>query len=383
MTISIFDDLAIREQLLPLTYTRPVGDIRVGIDTIAQKWARVFGARISWQPAAEYLKNIFPEQPGVPDVYIAGNVLPTNDLIDAIETLGDGQKLVRDGFTIAYKGDGADEVSFRGDYLAVTHLYDIFTLNHRALCDDFAALTKGRRSQPLSSTNTVIGNPDMIFLEEGATVEGAIINVKNGPVYVAADAEIMEGSLLRGPIALCEHAVIKMGAKIYEDTTIGPWCKVGGEVANVIFHSFSNKAHDGFLGNSVIGQWCNLGANAVSSNLKNDYVPVKLWNYPAARFLPTGLQFCGLIMGDHSKAGINTMFNTGTVLGVGVNIHGTGFPRNFVASFSEGSTAGFTDVSMTKFFQIAERVMARRHLQLTQAHKDMFMAIRHCAEQYK
>lgn len=383
MTISIFDDLAIREQLLPLTYTRPVGDLRLGIDTIARKWARVFNADISWLPAAQYLKDIFPEAKETPAVFIAGNVLPTPELVDAIKSLEQGQKLVRDGFTIAYKGDGADHVAYRGEYLAVNHLYDIFTLNHRALCDDFATITKERVSQPLSPTNTVIGDPGLIFLEEGATMEGAIINVKNGPVYIGARAEVMEGALLRGPIALCEHGVIKMGSKIYEDTTIGPWCKVGGEVANVIFHSYSNKAHDGFLGNSVIGQWCNLGANAVSSNLKNDYVPVKLWNYPAARFLPTGLQFCGMIMGDHSKAGINTMFNTGTVLGVGVNIHGTGFPRNFVASFSEGSTAGFTDVSMTKFFQIAQRVMARRHLELTEAHKEMFMAIRQCAEQYK
>ena len=214
-------------------------------------------------------------------------------------------------------------------------------------------------------------------------VEGAFINTKGGPVYVGRDAEVMEGSMLRGPIALCEHAVVNMGAKIYGATTLGPWCKVGGELNNVVMQAYSNKAHDGFLGNAVIGEWCNLGAGCVASNLKNDYTPIRLWNYPTGRFLRTGLQFCGLIMGDHSKAGINTMFNTATVLGVGVNIHGSGFPRNFVASFSEGSTAGFSDVSMTKFFEIARRMMARRHKELTPQDERMFYAIREAAEAFK
>ena len=189
--------------------------------------------------------------------------------------------------------------------------------------------------------------------------------------------------MLRGPIALCEHAVVNMGSKLYGATTLGPWCKVGGELNNVVMQAYSNKAHDGFLGNAVIGEWCNLGAGCVASNLKNDYTPIRLWNYPTGRFLRTNLQFCGLIMGDHSKAGINTMFNTATVLGVGVNIHGSGFPRNFVPSFSEGSTAGFSEVSMTKFFDIAARMMARRHVELTDADRRMFYAIREAAEAFK
>lgn len=197
------------------------------------------------------------------------------------------------------------------------------------------------------------------------------------------EAEIMEGSCLRGPVALCRHSTVNMGTKIYGSTTIGPFCKVGGELNNVVMQGYSNKAHDGFLGNAVIGEWCNLGAGCVASNLKNDYTPIKLWNYPAHRFLPTGLQFCGLIMGDHSKAGINTMFNTATVVGVGVNIHGSGFPRNFVASFQEGGAAGFSEVSMTKFFAIARRVMARRGRELGEADERMFYAIREAAESYK
>ena len=213
--------------------------------------------------------------------------------------------------------------------------------------------------------------------------ECCFINVNGGPVYIGPDAEVMEASALRGPIAVCRHSTVNMGSKIYGGTTIGPWSKVGGELNNVVIHSYSNKAHDGFLGNAVIGAWCNIGAGCVASNLKNDYTEIKLWNYPAHRFLRTGLQFCGLIMGDHSKAGINTMFNTATVIGVGVNIHGTGFQRNFVASFSEGGTAGFSDVPMSKFFDVAERVMARRGLTLTDADRRMFFAIREIADNYK
>ena len=239
------------------------------------------------------------------------------------------------------------------------------------------------KSQPLSDSCTLIGPADRQYIAEGASVEGAIINTKGGPVYIGRDAEVMEGSCLRGPIALCDNAHINMGTKVYGDTTIGPWCKVGGELNNVVMIGYSNKAHDGFLGNAVIGEWCNLGAGCVASNLKNDYTEIKLWDYPAHRFLKTGLQFCGLIMGDHSKAGINTMFNTATVVGVGVNIHGSGFPRTFIPSFSEGSTAGFTDVSMTKFLAIARRVMARRHVELTDADESIYRAILEFAENYK
>ena len=309
--------------------------------------------------------------------------MPDTALAGAVSALAPDSKLVAGETVIAYRGTAESVVEYTAPVMAVNHLYDIFMLNSEALLADFKRITAGRASQPLSPTNTVIGDPSLIFLEEGAVVEGAFINTKGGPVYVGRDAEVMEGSMLRGPIALCEHAVVNMGAKIYGATTLGPWCKVGGELNNVVMQAYSNKAHDGFLGNAVIGEWCNLGAGCVASNLKNDYTPIRLWNYPTGRFLRTGLQFCGLIMGDHSKAGINTMFNTATVLGVGVNIHGSGFPRNFVASFSEGSTAGFSDVSMTKFFEIARRMMARRHKELTPQDERMFYAIREAAEAFK
>ena len=295
-------------------------------------------------------------------------------------SLRPGQKLMCNHEEVAHYGtDATDTVEYCGSPDAVHNLYDIFMLNNKAVEADFERITAGRQSLPLSPTNTIIGDASKIFIEEGARVEGAFLNTCAGPIYIGRDAEIMEGSMLRGPIALCEHAVVNMGTKIYPGTTLGPYCKVGGELNNVVMLGYSNKAHDGFLGNAVIGEWCNLGAGCVASNLKNDYSPIRLWNYSTAHFERTGLQFCGLIMGDHSKAGINTMFNTATVLGVGVNVHGSGFPRNFVPSFSEGGASnGFSDVSMTKFFEIARRMMARRHIELTIADERMFYAIRQC-----
>lgn len=385
--IIISDNPEIRAELLPITYTRPVGAIRIGIDTIAEKWQAMLPGEYRWSVAAPYLEEKYPkasDEEAATALHIAGHVLPSAALVEAVKALLPGQRLMAGDTEVARLGaDAAETVEYHGEIAAVRHLYDIFGLNGEAIRDDFARITFGRTSMPVNSTNTVIGDPDLIFIEEGAHVEGAFLNTNAGPIYVARDAEIMEGSMLRGPIALCPHAVVNMGAKIYGATTLGPYCKVGGELNNVVMQAYSNKAHDGFLGNAVIGEWCNLGAGCVASNLKNDYTPIRLWNYPTGHFLRTTLQFCGLIMGDHSKAGINTMFNTATVLGVGVNIHGSGFPRNFVASFSEGSTAGFTDVSMTKFFEIATRMMARRHVELTDADRRMFYAIRHAAEAFK
>ncbi|MBD5233022.1 MAG: glucose-1-phosphate thymidylyltransferase [Bacteroidales bacterium] len=382
MKIAVFDDARIRAELLPLTYTRPIASIRVGIDTIYEKWQAFVPGEYSHRPGTDYLAEIFKEDAEA-ELFIAGHVIPDAALAAAVASLGENAALKAGDTVIAYRGAGSDIVEYQREIKAVEHLYDIFLHNGDALKDDFARITAGRKSAPVSATNVVIGDPSLIFIEEGAKVEGAFLNTNAGPIYAGENAEIMEGSMLRGPIALCEHAVVNMGSKIYGATTLGPWCKVGGELNNVVMQSYSNKAHDGFLGNAVIGSWCNIGAGAVASNLKNDYTPIKLWNYPAGRFLRTGLQFCGLIMGDHSKAGINTMFNTATVLGVGVNIHGSGFPRNFVASFSEGSTAGYSDVSMTKFFDIASRMMSRRGVELTEADKRMFYAIREAAESFK
>lgn len=297
---------------------------------------------------------------------------------------------------VAYRGtsegfkavESAPRSEFGDEVTTLAHLYDIFGLNGRMIADDYTRLDLSDGAE-VPDTNTVIGprtdaeGRSLIYIASGAKIEGATINTKGGPVYIGPDAEVMEGSCLRGPLALCRHSTVNMGSKIYGSTTIGPWSKVGGELNNVVIIGFSNKAHDGFLGNAVIGEWCNLGAGCVASNLKNDYTPIKLWNYPAHRFLKTGLQFCGLIMGDHSKAGINTMFNTATVVGVGVNVHGAGFPRNFIASFSEGGTSGFSDVQLSKFFDIAERVMARRGVTLTDTDREIFERIYAIADTYK
>lgn len=386
--ITLFDDPAVSDNLLPLTLTRPVARLRCGITTIAAKWRALTNASIFYI-TRDYLTVKYEAADS--GFFIAGHVFPTDDLLESILRLGEGDAIVSGDSLIAFRGTRSDMEARRFNSVTgldarpdgLYNLWDIFMKNGEKITEDFSRLTGHVKSQPLSDSCTLIGPADRLFIAEGASVEGAIINTKGGPVYIGRDAEVMEGSCLRGPIALCDNAHINMGTKVYGDTTIGPWCKVGGELNNVVMIGYSNKAHDGFLGNAVIGEWCNLGAGCVASNLKNDYTEIKLWNYPAHRFLKTGLQFCGLIMGDHSKAGINTMFNTATVVGVGVNIHGSGFPRTFIPSFSEGSTAGFTDVSMTKFLAIARRVMARRHVELTEADESIYRAILEFAENYK
>lgn len=378
--------------LLPLTYTRPVADLIVGINTIRQKWQMYLPGDYSYD-VEEYLREKFsPAEIGPGDLIITSNVVPEEILARTVANLHPGEKLIAknaagDTVDVALRvGDapGAQvEIAYDSRVDTIDFLYDIFLLNARKIEEDFEFLTRNREGQSIPRSNTVIGDPDLIYIESGAIVEGVVLNASHGPIYVGRDVEIMEGSCLRGPIALGERSTVNMGSKIYPGTTLGPWCKVGGELNNVVMIGYSNKAHDGFLGNAVIGEWCNLGAGCVSSNLKNDYTEIKLWNYPRHRFLKTGLQFCGLIMGDHSKAGINTMFNTATVVGVGVNVHGSGFPRNFVASFSEGGAAGFTDLPMEKFLDIASRMMARRHRALTDVDVRLFEEIRNQAENYK
>ncbi len=394
--IILFDTEQQHLDLLPLAFTRPVADIRVGILTIREKWERRLPGTYSYITPA-YMAEKYPIVSTDDNLFIAGHIIPNEDLISQIDQLATGEALTAGEELIAFQGCESD---FREKRYAHTtpcttipqsihHPYDIFLLNGECLEADFRLLTAGRTSAPLSESNRIIGEPcfpdgtPKIFLEPGAHVECAILNVTQGPIYLGQDSEVMEGSCIRAPFAACEHAVVNMGSKIYGATTLGPYCKVGGELNNVVMLGYSNKAHDGFLGNAVIGEWCNLGAGATASNLKNDYTEIKLWNYPTRRFLRTRLQFCGLIMGDHSKAGINTMFNTATVVGVGVNIHGTGFPRNFVPSFSEGGAAGFVDVQLPKFYAIAEKMMARRGRTLTDADKNIFEAIYNQAEQLK
>ncbi|MEZ3559599.1 MAG: GlmU family protein [Duncaniella sp.] len=376
--IILFDPVKARTDLLPLTYTRPVALIRHGITTMLEKWQHAIPGNYSFQ-TRDYLSIKYPlvSADEDNDLYIAANIHPDPQLTQAILALAPREQLTLQGEVIAHRGTRREgpATEYTGTPLAINNIWDIFMLNDQAIRRDFADLTAERTSQPLSPTCTLIGDPADLFIEEGATVEAAAINVKHGPVYIGRDAEIMEGACLRGPIALCEHAVVNMGGKIYGATTLGPYCKVGGELNNVVMTGYSNKAHDGFLGNAVIGEWCNLGAGCTASNLKNTYGTIKLWSMGQGRFVDTGLQFCGLIMGDHSKAGINTMFNTATTVGVGVNFYGAGFPRTFIPSFTQGSTAGMKPVFMDAFFETAAKVMARRHIELTQMDKDILYSI--------
>jgi UDP-N-acetylglucosamine diphosphorylase/glucosamine-1-phosphate N-acetyltransferase len=372
----LFDDWR-WNNLLPLTYTRPVSTIRFGILTIKEKWEHALKTNC-FHHTADYLQKKF-QQPleNAPCLMINGGVIPSQTLVNQIKGLSIGEsiafestliaavlpKLPDEGF-IPTPDSFAKALAINEKPLEITSLWDIFSLNGIALELDFEQLTKGRKSKPLSSTNSFI-NADRIFVEEGARVECAVLNAQTGPIYIGKNAEVMEGSLIRGPFALCEDSALKLGAKIYGPTTIGPHCKVGGEVNNTVIFGYSNKAHDGFLGNSVIGEWCNIGADTNCSNLKNNYAEVRLWNYAKQSFVNTRLQFCGLIMADHSKCGINTMFNTGTVVGVSANIFGDGFPRNFIPCFSWGGAQGFSIYKLEKALETAQKVMARRNIELS------------------
>lgn len=389
----IFYDLPrVHADLLPMTFTRPVADFRIGITTIREKWAMMLpqDCRYGYRTVGFLVKKYKAEE--IDDnLFIAGNVVPNPALVEEVLRLEIGEALFKGDDFIAYRGVSPDmhadnymKKEYNGECLVLHYLFDIFLNNGAVIKQDFEMITKGRISCALSASNTIIGDPDLVFVEEGAYVEGAFLNTNGGPIYIGKDAQVMEGSCVRGPMALCEHSNINMGSKIYSDTTIGPWSKVGGELNNVVVFGYSNKAHDGFLGNAVIGEWCNIGAGTNASNLKNDYSKIRVWNYPDHTFMRTDLQFCGLIMGDHSKVGINCMFNTATVVGVGVNIHGSGFPRTFIPSFSEGSpVGGFTDVQLKKFFDIANRAMARRGLLLTDLDYEIFEEIYKIADTYK
>ncbi len=390
--IIIFDDTDVRRHLLPLTYTRPTALLRVGITTIDEKWRAMLGEATYSYLTVPYLKKKFPLHARRDNLLVAGHVIPTPELAAQALALQHGEALMTGETLIAFNGSAHDfddrhysSVVYAAKPPRVLRsLPDIFELNGEALAADFARLTQGRESQPLSDTNVVVGDRGRIFVEPGASVEGAFLNTTQGPIYIGRDVEVMEGACIRAPFAACHDAKVRMGCKVYGATTLGPHCKIGGEVENTVMIGYSNKAHDGFLGDAVIGEWCNLGGGTTASNLKNDYSEIKLWDYPAQRFMRTGLQFCGLIMGDHSKTGVNCMINTATVLGVGVNVHGAGFPRNFVASFQEGSaSAGFKNVPLPAFFAIAERVMARRGIELTDADREIFTAIYNISDRYK
>ena len=358
-----------RESLFPLTYTRPIAEIRIGILTIREKWAKYLATNLSVE-TADYLQQKFPKKLEEDNVFINGGLCPNRELVEAIQLLSDGEGLYFENTLLAYRNAANLKVNFTAKFTRVEKLWHIFQYNETELQSDFDLLTTGRSSQSLSDTNLLLG-AENIFVEEGAKVEGAILNATTGPIYIGVNSEIMEGSIVRGPLAMCSNSVLKLGAKIYGATTLGPFCKVGGEVNNSVLMGYSNKGHDGFLGNSVLGEWCNIGADSNNSNLKNNYADVRLWSEQMSCFEKTGLQFCGLIMADHSKCGINTMFNTGTVVGVSANIFGAGFPRNFVPSFAWGGTTGYSTYQLPKVFEVAEKVMARRGINFDENDKSI------------
>jgi UDP-N-acetylglucosamine diphosphorylase/glucosamine-1-phosphate N-acetyltransferase len=381
MNYILFDG-TVRNALLPLTYTRPVADIRVGILTIREKWEKYLGVTTT-TITEDYLEEKFPMVEMDTNIMLNASFLPNSNLVALVKDLKANEAIFKDEEVVAFYTLNTQEnvdfgtydiTPYKDEILQIKNTWDIFSLNEKALIEDYKLLTEGRKSEPIPRTVNCI-HKENIFLEEGVDISFATLNASTGPIYIGKDAIIMEGSLVRGPFALCHDSILKMGAKIYGATTIGPLSKVGGEVNNTVFFGYSSKAHEGYLGNAVIGEWCNLGADTNNSNLKNNYAEVKLWSYETERFAKTGLQFCGLIMGDHSKCGINTMFNTGTIIGVSANIFGGNFPRNFIPSFSWGGSGGFSTYVMNKVNEVATVVMKRKHIDYDDQEKKILQHI--------
>jgi UDP-N-acetylglucosamine diphosphorylase/glucosamine-1-phosphate N-acetyltransferase len=387
MNIILFDDPVLRANLLPLTFTRPVAEIRIGIMTIAEKWRHLSSEVVSYL-TQDYLQGKFSQLlDGGKNMYINGAICPTAELMAQIRRLPVGGTLYQDDFLVALNTDSQELHSVEEIYRhsaaernqvalpphsVITQLWDIFRFNGPQIRADFQLVTNGRVSQPISDPHTVAYNAENIFIEEGASFKAAILNAENGPIYIGKNAQVQEGTVIRGPFAICEESVINMGGKMRGDVTVGPYCKVGGEISNCVFFGYSNKGHDGFLGNSVVGEWCNFGADTNTSNLKNNYSNVKLYSHAQEKFVDTGLQFCGLIMADHAKTGINTMFNTGTVVGVGANVFGAGYPPNFIPSFTWGGGAEPQTFQLPKFYEVAQAVLSRRGLSVTQEDRAIF-----------
>ena len=398
------DDTALN--MRPLSYTRPVADFLLGMSTIRQKWESHLNAETS-SLTASYLKNHFPIRIGLDNLLINGSVIPSSELARELLKLESGSKLVHKKQLIGLRMPedqlrrilASKEVFEIGDferilqktdfrnvssaYLPVMaeNVYDIFGLNEDVFRKDYDRLSEDRKSVKPDSTTTILG--DEVFLEEGSKVRGCILNSETGPIYISKGAEIMEGSVIRGPFYLGENSTVKMGAKIYGATSIGKYCKVGGELNNVVMFDYSNKGHDGFLGNSVIGSWCNLGADTNCSNLKNNYGIVKMWDYNANDFSETNRQFCGMVMGDHSKTGINTMINTGTVMGVSSNVFGGGFPPKFIPSFCWGGNDGFEEYDLKKAEETARKMMERRDLNFSANEEVLFQKIASLSNPYR
>jgi UDP-N-acetylglucosamine diphosphorylase/glucosamine-1-phosphate N-acetyltransferase len=389
----LFDDHA-RGHLLPFTFIRPVAEIRAGILTIREKWERWTGHSFTHM-TEDYLEEMYPLVIGEENLIINGSIIPNRDLVDEISSLVCGEMLVKDNVLIAGCLDQASLETFdlsvppgyaqkqaQSTFIRISKPWHIFRLNGENLAADFDLVTAGRTSSVISSTNQLI-QPGNIFAEEGARIEYCTLNASGGPVYIGRNAEIMEGSSIRGPFALCEGGQVKMGARIYGATTIGPYSRVGGEVTNSVIFDFSNKVHEGYVGNSVIGDWCNIGAGSNTSNLKNNYALVKVWNYVTGKAEDTGLQFCGLMMGDYSRCGISTMFNTGSVIGVSSNIFGSGFPGNFVPSFSWGGAAGFETYWLIKAIETIEKAMLSRNRVISETERKIISRVFVLTDRYR
>ena len=384
MTIILFDDSS-RNGLLPLTFTRPVAALRIGILTIAEKWHLRLKSNYSFL-TEDYLKEKFPLRLSDSNLFINGSVCPDDSLVEAIDKLAEGEALIKQETLLAVKLNGSDAATFN---YSQTHQYkrveysrdlnkvnfpeNIFMLNDSELRKDFEWITAGRASAALSSTNTVLG--DNIFVEEGVEAECSTFNTKSGPIYLGRNSQVWEGCNIRGSFALCNDSQVKMGGRIYGMTTVGPFCRVGGEINNSVILGYSSKGHEGYLGNAVLGEWCNIGADSNNSNLKNNYAEVRIWDYQKENFRKTGLQFCGLIMADHAKCAINTMFNTGTVIGVSANVFGAGFPRNFIPDFAWGGPQGFDVYTVNKMFETAEKVYERRNMRFDDVEKNILSAV--------
>lgn len=370
MKINLSDN-GLHESFAPLSLTRPIGDIRMGLYTNKERYAQFLPEWEIGYITEDYLSAKFKKEQT--NLVVNANVIPNDDFIAAIYHLEDNHALIFNEEILAQKGNGKEMISFAGNApIVITEKWHLFQLNELVLKQDFETATSNRKSQKLSSTNTLIGPESNLFIEEGATIEGAILNTNSGPIYIGINAEIMEGSMIRGGLALCESACLKMGTKVYGATTIGPHCKVGGEVNNVIFQAYSNKGHDGFLGNTVVGTWCNLGADTNTSNLKNNYSNVKTYSYEHKKEIQTEVQFMGLFMGDYSKSGINTMFNTASMIGVSCNIFGSGFPAKHVPSFSWVNSLEIEDFELSKAIVSANNMMSRRNLSLSTDEQDIF-----------
>ncbi len=396
MNIILFDDPATRQQLLPFTFTRPIADIRTGILTIKEKWERQLPANYSYLTEL-YLANKFPCQYEKDSIYIHGAVLPDNTLIDALRNLKIDQALYAGDQLIALRGNASTIIDLMERAIhpevkkiqlsvmprIVQHTWQIYSESGVNIRNDFDLITKGRKSQQVTDKYTAVYSPQNIFIEENVTIKASVLNAENGPIYIGANCEIGETSVIRGNNAICENSTLSIGTQIRGDSTIGPYCKIGGEINNSVILGYSSKAHDGFLGNSVIGEWCNIGAGTNTSNLKNTYKNVRIWSYTTERFEDTGRQFCGLMMGDHSKCGIDTMFNTGTVVGVSANIFGAGFTRAFIPSFSWGGAQGLTTYKLKEALEVMPKVLERRGKVLTEDDKEIFTHIFEITRKYR